>query len=92
MAKFRIGNQELESDSFSWKLKRLDNYKSGKNKGKEYVTHERYFASLMQAIIAMQDAHLRDSDAASLEELRQELDAFRSRISSLFVLEARYER
>ncbi len=86
----RIGNVRLTSDSDCWMVCEVKDRKVPDKRGNMEIRRKRsYYASLTQALTAMQDRNLRTGDADSIEKLLDELRDFRATLLGRFTLEAK---
>lgn len=88
MADIRIGDYRMMSDAHGWKVARVAKRgPESANPGEEYLADESYHGpNAASAINNVLQRHLLASDATTLAELRDELDAFKAECASLFRL------
>jgi hypothetical protein len=83
MADIRLGAYRLRSDPQQWIVSEVKTYQSGKLAGQEYDHGETFHGTLQQAISALLQRSLRDSEATELRELIGDMNAFRGEILKL---------
>ena len=87
--KIDLGAYRLESYSMWWSIGKPRVHTDAEGVRTEHLVDQRFPGTLRQALEAIQDTWLRESDAESFAELKAELTAFRAELAGLFTIEAR---
>lgn len=76
----------IEPDDHGWTLFKQGVVKKGASRGRLYKERATYFPRLQQALEALQDHVLAESDARSVDALLEALQAFRKELQALWAL------
>lgn len=87
--KINIGRYRLESYSMGWTIGKPRTRVNKEGETEEYLADQRFPGTLTQALTALQDIWMRESEAESLEELLAELKSFRAELAGLFTIQAK---
>ena len=88
-ARIDVGPYRLESYSGGWTIGKPRTRVGRDGTEEEFLADQTYPGTLTQALKALQGTWLRESSASTLEELLQELKAFRAELSGLLDLQIR---
>lgn len=79
-ADIRIGRYRITSDPHNWIVSEVKSYETGAREGEEYESNPQYCGSLEQALNLLLSRALRESDARSLQELKDEINLWRGEV------------
>lgn len=83
MTRLDFGEWQLQAYGTGWTIgKPRRRRANGDRLGEEYLTQQKFYATLSQAIRALQERRLRECAATTVAELGAELDRFRAEVEA----------
>lgn len=79
-AEIRIGRYQLSSDAMNWMVHEIKTFESGKRIGETYLANPHYYGTLEQALNGLLSQGLRDSEARTLQDLKDEMNLWRGEV------------
>lgn len=88
MATLRFGKYTVQPDSHGWMVLEAKTRQSGERAGEDYATAVGYFARMPDALEAVLEYQLRESEAIDALTLANEIRAFRRELEPVFEIAA----